>query len=162
MRAALFALISFLICLPAQAEQGLMDVLGKTASVIQKDNITKIAVLEVIGAETAQQNALKKANTIAGYPIAKPLLLMSDEKSEALVGLLLNQENYSDRTKRCANSTFYGVRFTHNNSIVEFALGAPCNQILAVFNGGESTQRWGKTFSKSAAKNLINLLDCQQ
>jgi len=136
----------------------LRQTLAGAANIIEHPTQVKYSRLKVVSYKKSNQLALKTTDRISGYPITGKLADIDKEKSQQLAKLLLDKNNYSNIRQRCLNQYFHGIRFIKGEKTVEFAISAPCNQVIVAFQDDAETKWWGSSLGNEAMKQVLGLL----
>ena len=144
------------------ATDGPLHALGDRVQLINNTTNIIAAQLKIVSVDEAQSNSLKDDTRIAGYPIDGKLITLSPSDSALIKNTLLNDAEYVTPLIRCANKTFYGIRFLANNDKIEFALGKPCNQVIWAFRGINAPEQWGSVMNGQQADKIISIIKRKQ
>lgn len=152
-----FAVTSlFSICYAQDCQ--LNEKLGPAVTIVTQATRIETARLKVIGAQDAQNNALRSTDRIAGYPIESTLMELKTSDEDKLVKLILDDKNCATVRQRCRNQYLLGLRFTKNKQIAEFALGMPCQQALWAFIVDDKIQYYGTVLGTETTQKVIAIL----
>jgi hypothetical protein len=144
------------------AIDGPLHALGHRVQLINNATNLIAAQLKVVSVNEAQSNALKDNTRIAGYPIDGKPITLSQSDATLIKQIVLNDKDYSIPLIRCANKTFYGIRFIADKEKIEFALGKPCNQIIWAYQGINGPEQWGGVINAQQADKIIAIIKGMQ
>ena len=151
-------LTAFCLCAGSHAEQGgLAESLGINVQILERGNDPEIAKLGIVSVDESRDQAFKSADRIAGYPIKKSVEIISTYSVKDFVSLILNPNSYTNIRQRCKNESLKGIRFAEDGSVVEMAIGEPCNQIVVAYKIENKTLWWGGTLHEDAAEQAKEL-----
>ena len=143
------------------ATDGPLHALGDRVQLIKNTTNIIAAQLKIVSVDEAQSNSLKDDTRIAGYPIDGKVIILPQSDSALIKNILLNDADYATPLIRCANKTFYGIRFIANNDKIEFALGKHCNQVIWAFHGTNAPEQWGGVMNGQQADKIISIIKRQ-
>ena len=129
--------------------------LGNNVSIIKNATKVEVAELRIVSFSELKETALTSKDRIAGYPLKSKLSILNKTSSDLIKTELTNNSPYISRLMRCANRKTYGVRFTHNSNIVEFALGLPCHQVIFGFHEKNKVKLWGSVLSQITSAAIL-------